>query len=47
MINGESIASYNCNGLADENKRLSVFSGLKEKENNVCCLQETLSTILN
>jgi hypothetical protein len=40
------IASYNCNGLADK-KRQSVFTWLKEKECNICCLQETHSTILD
>ena len=47
MVNGEiSIASYNCNGLADK-KRRSVFTWLKEKEYNIYCLQETQSTILD
>ena len=48
MVSGEiSIASYNCNGLADNKKRLSVFTWLKEKEYNIYCLQETHSTILD
>ena len=48
MIGGEiSIASYNCNGLADNKKRRSVFTWLKEKEYNIYCLQETHSTILD
>ena len=47
MVNGEiSIASYNCNGLADK-KRRSVFTWLKEKEYNIYCLQGTRSTILD
>ena len=48
MIGGEiSIASYNCNGLADNKKRQSVFTWLKEKEYNIYCLQETHSTVLD
>ena len=47
MVRGEiSIASYNCNGLADYKKR-SVFTWLKEKEYNIYCLQETHSTSLD
>ena len=48
MVNGEiSIASYNCNGLEDNKKRQSVFTWMKEKENNIYCLQETHSPILD
>ena len=48
MIGGEiSIASYNCNGLADNKKRPSVFTWLKEKEYNIYSLQETHSTVLD
>ena len=32
---------------ADNKKRLSVFTWLKEKEYNIYCLQETHSTILD
>ena len=46
MVYGEiSIASYNCNGLADNNKRRTIFTWLKEKEYNIYCIQETHSTI--
>jgi exonuclease III len=42
MVSGEiSIASYNCNGLADNKKRQSVFTWIKE-EYNIYCLQEIL-----
>lgn len=45
MVIGEiSIASYNCNDLADYKKR-SVFTWLKEY--NIYCLQETHSTYLD
>ena len=45
MIGGEiSIAS--CNGLADNKKRQSVFTWLKEKEYNIYCLHETHLTVL-
>jgi hypothetical protein len=48
MVSGEiSIASYNCNGLADCLFLLSVFTWLKEKEYNIYCLQQTHSTILD
>ena len=48
MVSGEiSIASYNWNGLADNKKRLSVFTWPKEKEYNIYCLQEIHSTILD
>jgi exonuclease III len=48
MVSGEiSIASYNCNGLADYKKRRSVFTWLKEKDYNIYCLQETHSTVLD
>jgi exonuclease III len=48
MVRGEiSIASYNCNGLADYKKRRSVFTWLKEKEYNIYCLQGTHSTSLD
>lgn len=47
MVSGEiSIASYNCNGLADK-KRQPVFTWLKEKEYNIFCLQESHSTMLD
>jgi exonuclease III len=47
MIGGEiRIASYNCNGLADNKKIQSVFTWLKEKE-YIYCLQETHSTVLD
>ena len=41
-----SIASCNCNGLADNKKRRSVFTWLKEKE-FIYCLQETHSAMLD
>ena len=45
MVNGQiSVASYNCNGFAD-NKKITKFTWLKEKEYNLYCLQETHSTI--
>ena len=48
MVRAEiSIASYNCNGLADLKKRRTVFTWLKEKEYNIYCLQETHSTSLD
>ena len=48
MVSDEiSIASYNCNGLAENKKRRSVFTWLKEKEYNNYCLKETYSTILD
>uniref|UniRef100_A0AAZ3PMB9 exodeoxyribonuclease III n=1 Tax=Oncorhynchus tshawytscha TaxID=74940 RepID=A0AAZ3PMB9_ONCTS len=48
VVCGEiSIASYNCNGLADNKKRQSVFTWLKEKEYNIYCLQETHSIVLD
>ena len=48
MVRGEiSIASYNCNGLADYKERRSVFTWLKEKQYNIYCLQETHSTSLD
>ena len=47
LVKIEKIASYNCNGLADNKKRQSVFTWLKEKECNIYCLQETHSTVLD
>ena len=45
MVRGEiNIASYNCNGLADDKKDQSF---LKETEFNIYCLQETHSTSLD
>lgn len=40
-----TIGSYNCSGLADFKKRLTVFSWLKEKNHQIFCLQETHSII--
>lgn len=47
VIGEVSIASYNCNGSADNKKRRSVFTCLKEKEYHIYCLKETHSTILD
>ena len=35
------IASMNCRGLGDLNKRRDVFNYLKQKPYSICCLQDT------
>ena len=35
------IASMNCQGLEDLNKRRDVFNYLKQKPYSICCLQDT------
>jgi hypothetical protein len=48
MVKDEiSIDSFNCHGLADNKKTLSVFTWLKEKKCYICYLQETHSTLLD
>ena len=41
---GESIYSMNVRGLKDRNKRVQVFSWLKNRNANIFLLQETHST---
>ena len=39
--NGIRIASMNCRGLGDKNKRRDVFNYLKQKSYSICCIQDT------
>ena len=41
---GLRVGTYNVNGLGNQEKRLQVFNWLKNKEEDIICLQETHST---